>query len=314
MAIQAGTVLRALRGLIEVQTRALDEDLPGALQGVVEQLARVLDVRAVAINLHRPAWDDFEIVAIHAPPEIIDALQGGKVPRSTVETLLDPAFDLGGAYFIPAGAIDESDLGGVSAVIPRDDRPDHPDRWEEDDELLIPIRANDGQLIGFVSIDEPTSGLRPGPREIAIAIAVTEAAAAAVQGAQSALEARSNREALEHLLELSASLTSNEDIDQVLLDCCGGISRALGFERVIIEIADADSDQLRLRASVGWDEGPPEGVNSLDDVARLCDPAYEVEGCYLWPADEAMARIGATSGATSPSATATARWRGTTTG
>ena len=90
MAIQAGTALRALRGLIEVQTRALDEDLPGALQEVVEQLARVLDVRAVAINLHRPAWDDFEIVAIHAPPEIIDALRGGKVPRSTVETLLDP--------------------------------------------------------------------------------------------------------------------------------------------------------------------------------------------------------------------------------
>ena len=58
----------------------------------------------------------------------------------------------------------------------------------------------------------------------------------------------------------------------MLLDCCGGISRALGFERVIIEIADADSDQLRLRASVGWDEGPPEGVNSLDDVARSATP------------------------------------------
>src|SRR5688572_11455601 len=181
MAIQAGTALRALRGLIEVQTRALDEDLPGALQGVVEQLARVLDVGAVAINLHRPAWDDFEIVAIHAPPEIIDALRGGKVPRSTVETLLDPEFDVGGAFFIPAGAIDESDLGGVSAVIRRDDRPDHPDRWEEDDELLIPIRDVDGELIGFVSIDEPTSGLRPGPNEIAIAIAVAEAAAAAVR-------------------------------------------------------------------------------------------------------------------------------------
>ena len=102
-----------------------------------------------------------------------------------------------------------------------------------------------------MSIDEPTSGLRPGPREIAIAIAVAEAAAAAVRGAQRALEARSNREALEHLLELSASLTSNEDIDQVLLDCCDGIRRALGFERVMIEIADADSDQLRLRASLG---------------------------------------------------------------
>ena len=37
--------------------------------------------------------------------------------------------------------------------------PDHPDRWEEDDELLIPIRDVDSELIGFVSIDEPTSGL-----------------------------------------------------------------------------------------------------------------------------------------------------------
>ena len=34
-------------------------------------------------------------------------------------------------------------------------------------------------------------------------------------------------------------------------------------------------------------------MNSLDDVAKLCDPAYEIEGCYLWPADEAMARVGA---------------------
>jgi diguanylate cyclase (GGDEF)-like protein len=293
VAIQAGMALGALRGLIDLQARALDEDLPGALQEVVEQLARVLDVGAVAINLHRPAWDDFEIVAIHAPPDIISALRGGQVPRSTVERLTDPAFDVGGAYFIPAGAIDEADLGGVSAVIKRDDRPDHPDRWEEDDELLIPIRSAEGELIGFVSIDEPTSGLRPGPDEIAIAIAVAEAAAAAVRGAQRALEARNNREALEHLFELSASLISNEDIDQVLLDCCDGIRRALGFERVMIEMADPDSDQLRLRAALGWDDGPPPGMSSVEEVTKLCDPAYEVEGCYLWPAKDAIARVGA---------------------
>ena len=109
---QAGAALHALRGLIEVQARALVEDLPGALQEVVQQVASVLDVRAVAINLLRPAWDDFEIAAIHAPPEIISALRGEAVPRSTIERLLDPAYDVGGAFFIPAGAIDEADLGG----------------------------------------------------------------------------------------------------------------------------------------------------------------------------------------------------------
>ena len=38
-AVLGGAAIQALRGLIEVQTRALDEDLPGALQEVVERLA-----------------------------------------------------------------------------------------------------------------------------------------------------------------------------------------------------------------------------------------------------------------------------------
>lgn len=292
MARDVGRALRALRGLIEVHTRALDEDLPGALQEVVAQLARVLDVRAVAINLHRPAWDDFEIVAIHAPPDIVAALRGGHVPRATVERLLDPAFDVGGAFFIPAGSIDEADLAGVSAVIPRDDRPDHPDRWQEDDELIIPIRDPGGELRGFVAVDEPLSGIRPGPEEISVAVAVTEAAAAAVVGAQQALEARRSREALELLFEVSASLTHTSDIDQVLHSVCDAISRALGFERVVIEVVDPATSELEMRASVGWDGAPPSGMLSLDDIAALCQPSHEVEGCYLWRADEAIARVG----------------------
>ena len=45
---------------------------------------------------------------------------------------------------------------------------------------------------------------------------MADAAAAAVLGAQRALEARSNREALELLFELSASLTNDDDVDTVL--------------------------------------------------------------------------------------------------
>ena len=293
MAIEAGTAMAALRGLIDLQSRALDEDLPGALQGVVDRLAEVLDCRGVAINLHRPAWDDFEIVAIHAPPAIVSELRGGKVPRRTVEMLLDPQFDVGGAFFIPAGAIDEGDLGGVSAIIPRDDRPDHPDRWQEDDELLIPIRSSEGQLMGFLAIDEPASGLRPGPDDIALAIAVAGAVAAAVRGAQRALDARRSRQALEVLFEISARLGNTDDVDQLLVDCCDGISRALGFERVVIEVAEPGTNLLRQRASVGWNGAPPDGMTGLEEVARLSVPEFEIEGCYLLPADRAMALVGA---------------------
>lgn len=290
METEPGGALGALRGLLDVAARALDEDLPGALQEVVDQLAVVLDVRGVAINLHRPAWDDFHVAAIHAPPEVQEALLGGTIPRSTVETLLDPSFDVGGAFFIPAGAL-PAELDGVSAIIPRDDRPDDPNRWEPDDELLVPIRGVDGDLVGFVSIDEPSSGLRPGPEEIAIAVAVADAAAAAVRTAQRTLESHRNRQALELLFEVSTGLISAEGVDQVLAHCCDGVRRALGFARVAIEVADPGSDQMRMRASSGWEDGRPPGLTSLRDVECLLDPAFEIEGCFLLPNEEAIARL-----------------------
>jgi diguanylate cyclase (GGDEF)-like protein len=292
---RADAALRALRGLLEVATRSLDEDLPGALQEVVDQLAEVLDVRGVGINLHRPEWDDFQVVAIHAPPEVQQALKGGTIPRTTVETLLDPKFDVGGAFFVPAGAV-ASDLDGVSAFIPRDDRPDDPNRWEPEDELLVPIRGSAGELLGFVSIDEPASGLRPGPEQIVIAVAVADAAAAAVRTAQRAIEAARNRAALELLFELSAGLTNASGIDEVLHHCCDGVHRALGFERVAIEVADLATGELHMRAAVGWEGGRPAGLGTLADVERLIDPAYEIEGCYLLPSDVAIARLGSDSG------------------
>jgi diguanylate cyclase (GGDEF)-like protein len=276
---------------LDVATRSLDEDLPGALQEVVDKLAEALEVRGVGINLHRPAWDDFEVAAIHAPPQVQQALLGGTVPRSTVETLLDPRFDVGGAFFVPAGAV-ASDLDGVSAVIPRDDRPDDPNRWDPDDELLVPIRGNHGELLGFVSIDEPISGLRPGPDQIAIAVAVADAAAAAVRTAQRTLEAHRNRQALEVLLEVSAGLTSAGGVDRVLQSCCDGVRRALGFEKVAIDVADPGTDHLQLRAAVGWEGHRPQGLTSLADVERLIDGAPETEGCYLLTNEEALERIG----------------------
>lgn len=289
--MRASDVLWALRGLLDVSARALDDDLSGALQSIVDRLAEALDVEAVVINLLRPAWDDFEPTAIHAPPHVHEALRGGTIPRSTVETLLDPRFDVGGAFFVPAGAVAD-DLDGVSATIHRPDRPAGPDHWQEDDELLVPIRGEDGQLLGFLSLDEPASGLRPGPEDIEVAVAVTDAAATAVRTAQGAIEARRNRDALAHLFGLSSRLIAAQDVDQVLTDCCEGVRAALGFERVAIELIDPETSLLRLRAAAGWDEGVPDGTTTLEDVDRLCDPAYEIEGCYLLPQDVALVLVG----------------------
>ena len=91
----------------------------------------------------------------------------------------------------------------------------------------------------------------------------------------------------------------------MLLDCCGGISRALGFERVMIEIADPDSDQLRLRASLGWDDGPPGGHELARRRGQALRPRLRDRG--LLPAGRPTRRWRASAprpAATSRSATA----------
>ena len=220
----------------------------------------MLDVRAVAINLLRPAWDDFEIAAIHAPPEIIERAPGRHgPPLHTIERLLDPAFDVGGAFFIPAGAIDEADLGGAERGHParRPPRPPRPLGGGRRAHRPDPLRRPADRL----RVDRRTD-VRPAPGAAGDRDRHRGGRRRGRRGprrAASASRPAATARRCELLFELSASLTNDDDVDTVLLDCCDGIRRALGFERVVIEIADDDSDQLRLRAALGLGGGPARG-------------------------------------------------------
>ena len=41
------------------------EDLPALLDAVARTIGETLGFRTVAVNLYRPAWDDFEVVVVH---------------------------------------------------------------------------------------------------------------------------------------------------------------------------------------------------------------------------------------------------------
>jgi diguanylate cyclase (GGDEF)-like protein len=70
-----------------------------------------------------------------------------------------------------------------------------------------------------------------------------------------------------------------------------GIRRALGFERVSIELTHPDGT-LVPRSSAGWGStGPPPSGLTPDTIAPLFDPEYEIEGCYLLPFDVASDRV-----------------------
>ena len=100
---------------------------------------------------------------------------------------------------------------------------------------------------------------------------------------------------LERVLEVSARLAEASDVDAVLQAVCDGIQDALGFDKVLIGIADepgpAARDEGRLglgaRTSPALDHGA-----SLEALEGLFSEDFEVAGCYLLPAEVAEDRLG----------------------
>ena len=267
-----------------------------ALEPVLRTVARTtsacLGYRTAVINLHRPAWDDFEVVVVEGSEEARAALLGATTRWPEWGLLLQERFERGGAYFIPAGssawAIDDGSTY-VPDIAPSDD----PEAWDAEDGLMVPLRASTGDLLGIVSVDEPADGRRPDDAALALVAAVCDHAAAAIEHAQATAAARRHSAAVDHLLRVSAQVSAGRSAREVLTAVCAGIRDALGFAKVMVLLPEGEHGLVEPLASVGWD--PPALAElpraPLDVVARLFEPELLQEGCALLELHEALARL-----------------------
>jgi diguanylate cyclase (GGDEF)-like protein len=283
---------RTLRGLIEVTRLAR---AGGSLTERLGELARTigesLDYATVAITLYRPAWDDFRVTAVSGREQARRTLLGCTRTRADYRPLLDDRFLRRGAYVIPAGAHDWSRSGTVYSP-PVEPVPDDPDAWHPEDVLLVVLKASDGSLLGVMSVDEPASLRRPNDSDLDVLVTVAEHVALAIEDAQTNEDAARNRAGIEHLLKVSLRLAETQCVDEILQSVADAIRRALGFERVSIELTHPNEDGFIPRSSAGWGSaGPPPSGLTPESIAQLLDPEYEVEGCYLLPFEVATSRV-----------------------
>jgi diguanylate cyclase (GGDEF)-like protein len=281
-----------LRGLLEVTTlvRGAD-DLDAVLAAIAKTISECLGFGTVAVNLYRPAWDDFEVTNVHGNTAARDALLGDTRDLSSWQPLLDERFLRHGAYLIPHGAYEwEAD---VASYVPELEPTDDPDAWHPEDALMVPMRHSAGHLLGILSVDEPSSGRKPTDEELDVLVAVAQHAALAVEGAQAAADAARHQAALEQLLRVSSRLSETLDADEIFQSVCESVRDALGFQHVAIELVDAATGRFEAQAAVGWTLGDEtlSAAVTLADLVPLFDPAFEVEGCFLLPGEEARRRF-----------------------
>jgi diguanylate cyclase (GGDEF)-like protein len=244
-----------LRGLLEV-TRLVraEEDLPELLEAIARTIAGSLGYETVAVSLYRPAWDDFEVTTIHGNEHARAAV----LARARTMADWEPLF---------------ADRSGAA--------------------LILPMRHSAGHLLGVLAVDEPLSGRPAADDELQALLSLAEHAALAVQAAQESAEAARHRLALEQLLDVSSRLTAEPVADEILRAVCRSVRDALGFQNAAVQLLDEKTGRLEPRAAVGWSLDGPTLTQPilLGDVEPLLDPAFEIEGCYLLPNDEAEGRV-----------------------
>jgi PAS domain S-box-containing protein len=281
--------LPQLRGLLEVTrlVRARAE-LPELFAAIARTISEAFGFRTVAINSYRPAWDDFEVVTVHGSPAAREALLGQTTDRESWEPYFDGRYERRGCYLILE---EHKDWRDPQAHVPELEPIAAPDAWRAEDALVVPLQQSDGHPLGILSVDEPLSGRRPSDDDLAVLAAVAGHVASAIEDARSAAAAAGVRAALEQLLEVSSRLTDLTEKSSLLDAIAVGIQRALGFEKVAVAIADGRG-RFVPRGSAGWQSGAPEldFTHTLEDIEALIDDRFEVEGCYLLPRAEALAR------------------------
>ena len=149
---------------------------------VATTVAEAFGFGTVVLNLRRPTIGDYEVVVVTGSDAAREALLGTITTAEGWEPLLDPRFDVEGAYFVPAGAFDWT-IHTEPSFVPELRPLDHRDAWRPDDALFVPLRHSDGHLLGVLSLDEPDDGLRPSSGDLAVLSGLTAHLAQAVESA-----------------------------------------------------------------------------------------------------------------------------------
>lgn len=293
IASRLATVARL--GALFERTAAVNDErgLQVVLEEVCRTIAHLLGYDAVVVNVYRPAFDDMLTAAAVGSQESVEALVGRASPADTWYPLLAKRFERRGAYFVPGEDFDWDELG-VHTYVPDIPPSDDPNAWSAEDALFVPLRDAQGGLLGIVSVDEPLTGRRPRDDELDALVAISAHAALALRIAQDAAESAQHQRMLEGVLEVSARLAEADETEDVLQAVCDGIQDALGFEKVVIELADEPGAPLEPVAASGWDIHS-DAVNQrlpIEALSPLFTEEFEVAGCFLVPTEVAEERLG----------------------
>ncbi|MGA9857994.1 MAG: diguanylate cyclase [Solirubrobacteraceae bacterium] len=166
-------VPRHLRSMLAVSRAAAAGEGPmPVLEALADTLRSELSFHVVSVNLRDRQRDQLHCVIVLGDEDARRTLLGNVSPWSEFEPLLESEHRRCGAIWLPAGTPlwERETVTWTPAVAAAPGA----DSWHPDDMLLLPIRAQGGEVLAIVSVDQPVSGRRPDDGEIAFLMSAAD--------------------------------------------------------------------------------------------------------------------------------------------
>lgn len=141
-----------------------DQPLDQALNVIARGIRDSTPFRVVLMSIVEPEIGMLRrLTAVGIPQETLNELLTRKQPIQSVKQLMRSDFKISRSYFIPADQMPvvPSDVHIVNLDINPVQQVKNPNAWDTDDFLLVPLENVDGEMIGLISLDDPSNGLRP---------------------------------------------------------------------------------------------------------------------------------------------------------
>ena len=140
-----------------------DQPLDQAMQMIARAIRDASPFRVVLVSVLEAETSQLRrITSVGLSQEAWNELSTRKQPLTSLQQLMRSEFKVSHSYFIPSDQtpiippdvhrviIDSSKAAAGSA-----------NSWHPEDFLLLPLENSDGQIVGLISVDDPSDGLRP---------------------------------------------------------------------------------------------------------------------------------------------------------
>ncbi len=142
-----------------------EQPLEQALGNIAEAMQAATQFDIVLISVyHAESGNLLRTAAVGIPEDFKAELWAHPQAWDKVETILDPDYQIGHAYFIPYERMPvlPADIHTVTVLpLVEDSSLKHQHKWHPEDMLLIPLYSSNGQPLGLISVDNPRDNLRP---------------------------------------------------------------------------------------------------------------------------------------------------------